>query len=67
MGHGVAADFEEMSKVLPMEEDGTAFDLSQFTKTARECARQLIELVEVNKKKRADKTAPSASGQTSMP
>ena len=67
MGYNVEAEFEEMSKALLKEEDGTNVDLTQFTKTARVCARQLIDLVESNKKKGADTAAPSASGQTSMP
>ena len=69
IGHGVPADFDEVSKAVPLEEDGSPVELGQFTKKARECARQLIELVEANKKK-ADQTAKvasSASGQTSMP
>ena len=69
MGHGVPADFDEVSKAIPVEEDGSPVELGQFTKKARECARHLIELVEANKKK-ADQTAKvasSASGQTSMP
>lgn len=67
MGYGVKAKFEELSKALPKEEDGTLVDLNPFTKSARVYARQLIDLVEANKKKGAAKTAPSASGQTSMP
>ena len=67
MGYGVEAEFEELSKALPIEEDGTAIDLSPFTKSTRTCARQLIDLVEANKKRGAATTAPSASGQTSMP
>ena len=69
MGHGVPADFDEVSKAIPCEEDGSPVELGQFTKKARECACHLIELVESNKKK-ADQTAKvasSASGQTSMP
>jgi hypothetical protein len=64
MGYGVEAQFEELSKALPVEEDGTAVDLNAFARSARLCARQLIDLVEANKKKGAAKTAPSASGQT---
>ena len=45
MGHGVHANFEELSKVLPIKADGSAVDLGPFTKRARECARGLIELV----------------------
>ena len=67
MGHEIGVDFEEMSKVLPTKEDGSAIDLSQFTKRARECARQFIELVEANKKKKTNKATSSASGKTSMP
>jgi hypothetical protein len=64
MGYGVEAEFEELSKALPKEEDDTVVDLSSFAKYARTCACQLIDLVEANKKKGAAKTSPSASGQT---
>ena len=67
MGHGVAADFDGLSKALPVEEDGTAVDLGQFTKTARECARQLIELVEMNKKKRPTKPLQVLLGRRQCP
>ena len=67
MGYNIEADFETMSKALPTGEDGVNIDLTQFTRRARECARQLVELVEANKKKGADKDAPSASGQTNLP
>jgi hypothetical protein len=66
MGHGIEAEFEELSKALPVGDNSTAVDLSPFTKSSRTCAHQLIELVEANKKKGAAKTAPSASGQTQM-
>lgn len=66
MGYGVEAKFEELSKALPKKEDGTLVDLNPFTKSARVYARQLIDMVEANKKKGATKIALSASGQTSM-
>ena len=66
MGHGIPADFEELSKVLPTKADGSAVDLGQFTKRAHECACGLIELVESSNKK-TDKSASSASGLASMP
>ena len=66
MGHDVPANFEELSKVLPIKADGSAVDLGQFSKRARECTRGLIELVESSKKK-TDNSASSASGQASMP
>ncbi|KAK1665057.1 hypothetical protein QYE76_053216 [Lolium multiflorum] len=58
MWYGAEAEFEELSKTLPIEEDDTDVDLSPFTKSACTCGHQLIELVEVNKKG-ATKTAPS--------
>ena len=64
MGYGVEADLEKLTKVLPTRKDGSAVDLSAFSKSARKCSRQLIELVEANKKKGAAETAPSASTQT---
>ncbi|KAK1600850.1 hypothetical protein QYE76_018839 [Lolium multiflorum] len=66
MRYGVAAEFEEQSKALPVDEDGTGVYLNPFTKSARTCACHLIDLVEANKKKGSAKTAPSASGQTIM-
>jgi hypothetical protein len=64
MGYDIEADFEELSKALPKEEDGTAIELSSFTKSACTCAHQLIDLVEASKKKGTAKTAPSTSGRT---
>ena len=32
MGHGVSADFEELSKFIPIEEDGSLVNLGQITK-----------------------------------
>ena len=66
MGYGVNADLEKLSKALPTSKDGSAVDLGAFTKSARKCARQLIELVEANKQKGAAETAPSASAQTQV-
>jgi hypothetical protein len=64
MGYGIEVEFEELSKALPKEEDGTAVDLNPFTRSARTCAHQLIDLVEASKKKGTAKTAPSTSGRT---
>ena len=61
MGYGIEAKFEDMMSDLPKAADGTEVDLAQFTARARDCARQLIDLVEANKAKRAGKDAPSAS------
>ena len=55
MGNGIEAEFEEMVKALPKGEDGVDVDLTQFTKHAKECACQLVELAEANKKERANK------------
>ena len=52
---------------LPKAADGTEVDLTQFTARARECARQLIDLVEANKAKKVGKDTPSASAQTAAP
>ena len=67
MGYGIQAEFEDMLRDIPKADDGTEVDLAQFTARARDCARQLIELVEANKAKRAGKDAPSASAQTTAP
>jgi hypothetical protein len=66
IGYNVEAEFEELSKALPVGEDGIAVDLNPFTKSTRTCVRQLIDLVEASKKKGAAKAAPSATGQTMM-
>ena len=67
MGYGIQAEFEDMLRDIPRSDDGTEVDLAQFTARARDCARQLIELVEANKAKRTGKDAPSASAQTNAP
>ena len=67
LGYGIEADFEAMMHDLPRADDGTEINLSQFTARARECARQLIDLVEVNKAKKVGKDTPSASVQTNGP
>ena len=67
MGYGVEADFEAMLLELPKADDGTEVDLAQFTTRARECARQLIDLVETDKAKKVGKDTPSASAQTAAP
>jgi hypothetical protein len=66
MGYGFEADMELLTKALPKDKDGTAVDLSAFSRPARKCARQLLELVEVYKKQTAAETAPSASTQNQV-
>jgi hypothetical protein len=39
MGYFIKAEFEELSKVLPKEEDDTAIDLTPFARSARKCVR----------------------------
>ena len=67
MGYGVEADFVLMLQDLPKAPDGTEVDLTQFTSRARECARQLISLVDADKAKKVGKDTPSASAQTTAP
>ena len=67
MGYGVEADFVAMLQDLPKAPDGTEVDLTQFTSRARECARQLISLVDADKAKKVGKDTPSASVQTTAP
>jgi hypothetical protein len=64
MGYGVNADPEKSSKALPTMKDDSTVYLGAFAKSARKCAHQLIELVEVKKNKEATETALSASAQT---
>ena len=67
MGYGIEVNFEAMLTDLPKAADGTEVDLTQFTARARECARQLIILAEVDKAKNVGKDTPSASAQTAAP
>jgi hypothetical protein len=64
MMYGFEVDMEQLTKALPMEKDGTAVDLSTFSKPTRKCACQLLELVDAHKNQAAVETAPSASMQT---
>jgi hypothetical protein len=66
MGYGFKADMELLTKALPKDKDGTTVDLSAFSRPARKCARQLLELVEVYKKQTPAETAPSASTQNQV-
>jgi hypothetical protein len=63
MGYGFKADMESLTKELPKDQDGMAIDLSPFRGPARQCARQLLDLVEANKPA-AGGTVPSSSTQT---
>ena len=67
MGYGIEADFVAMLQDLPKAADGTEVDLTQFTARARECARQLISLVDADKAKKVGRDTPSASAQTTAP
>jgi hypothetical protein len=63
MGYGFKADMELLTKELPKYQDGVAIDLSSFSRPAHKCARQLLDLVEANRKP-ADEVSPSISTQT---
>jgi hypothetical protein len=49
MGYGFEADMELSTKELPKDKDSVAIDLNSFSRLARKCVRQLLELVEANK------------------
>jgi phosphopantothenate synthetase len=49
MGYGFEADMEMLTKELPKDQQGVAIDVSSFSRAARKCARQLLDLVEANK------------------
>ena len=66
MGYGFKADMELLTKELPKDQDGLAIDLSPFSRPARKCAHQLLDLVEANKQA-AGEVAPSMSTQTQAP
>ena len=61
MGHGVDADFEELSKSMPRDEDGELVDLASFKDSARTCAFQLINLVDQEKAKIQEAPTPTST------
>ena len=62
MGHGVNADFEELTKSMPRDDDGELVDLVDFKDSAKSCALQLINLVDQEKAKiQAAPVPPSSS------
>jgi hypothetical protein len=63
MVYGFKSDMESLTKELPKDQDGVAIDLSSFSRPAHKCARQLLDLVEANRKP-ADEVSPSISTQT---
>src|SRR4051794_21146814 len=67
MGNGIETNYEEIVKMLPKDEDGADVDLTLFNQRTKDCAFDLVEFVEANKKKKSKKNAPSASAQTHIP
>ena len=67
MGNGVELDYEEIVKMLPKDKDGALIDLTPFDERAKECAINLVEFAEANKKKKSKNDAPSTSVQTHVP
>ena len=65
MGYDVDADFETLSKSMPKDEDGGIADLSPFKDSARTCALQLINLVDQEKAKLHEPSAPASSAPAS--
>jgi hypothetical protein len=51
MVYGFEADMDRLSKAPPKNEDGSAIDLDLYNELARRYARQLLKLVEAQKKK----------------
>jgi hypothetical protein len=66
MGYGFKAVMESLTTELLNDQDGLAIDLSPFSVPVRKCARQLLDLVEVNKQADVGVT-PSMSTQTLAP
>jgi hypothetical protein len=64
MGYGFKANLERLTKGLPMDEDGSLFDLGLFNDSVRICTGQLLKLVDDQNKKIASDAAPSSSTQT---
>jgi hypothetical protein len=67
MGYSFEADMERLTKALPMNKDGSAVDLSIYNDPACRCARQLLKLVEAQKKQFASEAVPSISTQIRAP
>ena len=67
MGNGIETNYEEIVKMLPKDKDGAPIDLTPFNQRAKDCAFDLVEFAEANKKKKSKKNAPSASAQTHIP
>jgi hypothetical protein len=63
MGYGFEADMDSLTKALLKDKDGVVVDLSTFSRSARNCSRELLELVGEHKQTVAE-TAPSVSTQT---
>ena len=64
MGHGVDADFEELTKSMPRDDDGELVDLADFVDSAKSCALQLINLVDQEKAKIQASPAPPSSSKS---
>jgi hypothetical protein len=67
MVYGFKADMECLTKALQKNEDGSTVDHGLYSDPARRCARQLLKLVEDQKKKFASEAVPSSSAQTQAP
>ena len=73
MGHGVKADFAELTKYMPVDEEGELVSLGEYVDAARECAMNLTDLVDREKaKKQAELDAAStpagpSSGKSPKP
>ena len=61
MGHGVDADFVELSKSMPRDDDDELVDLAAFKDSARTCAFQLINLVDQEKAKIQEAPTPASA------
>ena len=61
MGHGVNADFEELTKSMPRDDDGELVDLADFKDSAKSCALQLINLVDQEKAKIQEAPTPAST------
>jgi hypothetical protein len=67
MGYSFEANMERLTKALPKNEDGSAVDLGLYSNPAYRCARQLLKLIEAQKKQSASEAVPSTSTQIRAP
>lgn len=61
MGHGVDAEFEDLSATRPVDAEGNMADLGEHRVSARTCAINLINLVDEEKAQLVKESTPAGS------